>query len=156
MFPSPLLYFKSTYFPFSVFFIIVLQLASADSALTLPFWVALLSYRKPEWPELMLARTNCTVTVARLQTLIGALCENEPPNEALVWPYAPGAIPSEGSFVTVCAEWLQIWASLWRLLCNAATTNSLQPIAVSAKPSESPDIYYVLHIIKRSGLLHLS
>lgn len=28
--------------------------------------------------------TNCTVTVASLQTLIGALCENAPPNEALV------------------------------------------------------------------------
>lgn len=32
----------------------------------------------------MIASRNCTVTVAKLQTLIGALCENEPPNEAVV------------------------------------------------------------------------
>lgn len=36
------------------------------------------------WPELMIACANCTVAVARLETLIGALYENEPPNEPLV------------------------------------------------------------------------
>lgn len=37
----------------------------------------------PRRPELMLASTNCSVTVVRLQTLIGALRENEAPNDAL-------------------------------------------------------------------------
>lgn len=63
----------------------------------------------------MIPCTNCTVTVARLQ-IIGALCENEPPNEVLVWPYAPRAISSEGGFAVVSAKWLQIWALCWRLL----------------------------------------
>lgn len=51
------------------------------------------SYRGPRgrtmWQELMTACTNCAVTVTRLETLIGALCENEFPNEAPVWPDAP-------------------------------------------------------------------
>lgn len=52
----------------------------------------------------MIACTNCTVTVAWLQTLIGALCENEPLNEALVDHVFSGAVSSEEGFVMVCAK----------------------------------------------------
>lgn len=61
----------------------------------------------PRWPELMLASTNGSMTVVRLQTLIGALRENEAPSEALgLTPHAIGLIVRNSLWLLVLTELL--------------------------------------------------